>query len=188
MGGVVKHRSGLSRWLGIVAASSVCLALAACQQGIETAGKVDAPGVPVAFDTIEGAPDAVLSKVSAEVSSQATARRIELVSGESQPRYRLKGYLTAYSTEDGETALAFVWDVFDSSKKRAQRVSTTTLAKGQSTDPWDQIGEKQIATAASQSMNDVAAFLATGQPQAEAGDAGGRSGATSRALGFSAVQ
>ncbi len=68
MGGVVKHRSGLSRWLGIVAASSVCLALAACQQGIETAGKVDAPGVPVAFDTIEGAPDAVLSKVSAEVA------------------------------------------------------------------------------------------------------------------------
>ena len=113
MGGDVKHRSGLSRWLGIVAASSVCLALAACQQGIETAGKVDAPGVPVAFDTIEGAPDAVLSKVSAEVSSQATARRIELVSGESQPRYRLKGYLTAYSTEDGETALAFVWDVFE---------------------------------------------------------------------------
>jgi hypothetical protein len=187
MGGIVKHRSSLFRTFGIVAVSLGGLALAACQQGFESAGKVDAPGVPVAFDTIEGAPDAVLSKVSAEVSSQATARRIELVSGESQPRYRLKGYLTAYSTEDGETALAFVWDVFDASKKRAQRVSTTTIAKGQSSDPWEQIGEKQIANAASQSMNDVAAFLATGQPQAEGGDTAGRSGASSRALGFSAV-
>ncbi len=134
------------------------LSLAACQQ-IEGRA-VSAAGVPVAVETIEGAPVALQDKVKAEVASQASARRIEIVSSESQPRYRLKGYLTAYSTDTGETALAIVWDVFDSSKKRAQRVSTTTLATGQADDPWSKIGESQIAKATAQSMNDVAAFLA----------------------------
>jgi hypothetical protein len=138
-----------------------CLALAACQQGIEAAGrKVDAPGVPVALVGVEGAPAALQAEVDNQVATQASARRIELVSGAEQPRYRLRGYLTAYPTENGETALAFVWDVFDSSKQRAQRVTTTTVAKGGGGDPWSQIGETQIEKATSQSMNEVAAFLA----------------------------
>jgi hypothetical protein len=138
------------------------LGLAACQQGLEAAGpKVDAPGVPVALEGVEGAPEALQAQVNNAVVTQASARRIELVgAGAGEPRYRLKGYLTAYSTENGETALAFVWDVFDSSKKRAQRVSTTTLAKGQNANPWAQIGESQIEKATAQSMNQVAAFLA----------------------------
>jgi hypothetical protein len=181
-GAVVRHRGSLTR---CALSASLALALVACQQGFEAAKTVEAPGVPVALDTLEGAPDAVLGQVSAEVSSQANARRIELVSEGSKPRYRLRAYLTAYSTADGETALAFVWDVFDASNKRAQRVSTTTLAKGQSAVPWQQIGEKQIAMATAQSMNDVAAFLATGQPRA---DLESRSGAGVNALGFSAVQ
>jgi hypothetical protein len=138
------------------------LMLAACQQGMDAAGrKVDAPGVPVALEGVEGAPEALQAQVNSAVVSQASARRIELVGADAgEPRYRLKGYLTAYPTDNGETALAFVWDVFDASKKRAQRVSTTTLAKGQNADPWAQIGESQIEKATSQSMNQVAAFLA----------------------------
>lgn len=147
------------RLAGAASAAVIALMLAACQQGLE--GKaMSAAGVPVAVETIEGAPAGLQDKVNAEVASQASARRIEIVSGEAQPRYRLKGYLTAYSTGDGETALAIVWDVFDSSRKRAQRVSTTTLAKGQADDPWSKIGETQISKATAQSMNDVAAFLA----------------------------
>lgn len=153
------------------------LALGACQQLDGPAAS--AAGVPVAVETIEGAPAALQDKVNAEVASQASARRIEIVSGETQPRYRLKGYLTAYSTDTGETALAIVWDVFDSSKKRAQRVSTTTLAKGQAEDPWSKIGESQISRATAQSMNDVAAFLA--------GSAGGGGAAGSRVAGGTAL-
>lgn len=143
--------------------------LAACQQGIEAAGRtVDAPGVPVALVGIEGAPEAVQAQVTNEVVAQASARRIELVSGAEHPRYRLRGYLTAYPTENGETALAFVWDVFDETQKRAQRVSTTTTARGQAGDPWSQIGDSQIAKATAQSMNQVAAFLARSGPVAGA--------------------
>ncbi|MFO1147296.1 MAG: hypothetical protein U1E62_02885 [Alsobacter sp.] len=152
-------------WLPVILGACALL-LAACQQGMEAAGrKVDAPGVPVALVGVEGAPEALQAQVNSAVVAQASARRIELVGAEAaEPRYRLKGYLTAYSTENGETALAFVWDVFDASKKRAQRVSTTTLAKGQNADPWSQIGESQIEKATSQSMNQVAAFLAGAGP------------------------
>lgn len=180
-----QHARTVRRLAAAAGAVAAALLLSACQQGFQTASAVQAPGVPVAFDTLEGAPEPVLSKVTAEVNSQASARRIEIVSSEEQPRYRLKGYLTAYPSEDGETTLAFVWDVFDSSKKRAQRVSTTTVAKGQSSDPWSQIGETQIAKAASDSMNEVASFLAAGQNQ---GGTTAVAGASPRALGFSAVE
>ena len=151
----------IQRFLLGTAAALACLGLQACQQSIEAAGRrVDAPGVPVALVGVEGAPAALQAEVDSQVATQASARRIELVSGAEQPRYRLRGYLTAYPTDNGETALAFVWDVFDNSKQRAQRVTTTTLAKGGGGDPWSQIGKSQIEKATSQSMNQVAAFLA----------------------------
>ena len=162
---------------GAASVALLAMALASCQQGLEGRA-VSAAGVPVAVETIEGAPAGIQDKVNAEVASQASARRIEIVSGEAQPRYRLKGYLTAYSTGEGETALAIVWDVFDASRKRAQRVSTTTLAKGQADDPWSKIGESQISKATAQSMNDVAAFLA---------GTGGAAGAAPRVAGGTAM-
>ena len=171
-------------WATLVALG---LGLAACQ-GLEApSAKFEAPGVPVALDTIEGAPDAVKTRMSAEVTTQATPRKIELVDNGAQPRYRLKGYLTAYPTETGDTALAVVWDVFDSSNKRAQRVTTTTVAKGQGEDPWSRIGETQIAKATSQSMNQVAAFLsgATAPGSAETDSASGAA-EPSKALGYAA--
>src|SRR6478735_3869097 len=97
------------RFAHAATAALACLGLAACQQGIEAAGrKVDAPGVPVALVGVEGAPAALQADVDNQVATQASARRIELVSGAEQPRYRLRGYLTAYPTDNGETALAFV--------------------------------------------------------------------------------
>jgi hypothetical protein len=174
--------------LRFAAVASVSACVAGCQPGMVEGAAVSAPGVPVAVETIEGAPEALQARVNAEVATQASARRIELVSGESAPRYRLKGYLTAYPTENGETALAFVWDVFDSSKKRAQRVSTTTLARGQSTDPWQQIGETQISKAASQSMNEVASFLAASGSPAGAAEPSARLAGSNKALGFNAAE
>jgi hypothetical protein len=160
----------------VIVALGAGLLAAGCQESGLGAGsrpsgaKVSAPGVPVAVETIEGAPAEIQSRVQDEVVTQAGARRIDLVSGADQPRYRLRGYVSAYSTDDGDTALALVWDVFDATKKRAQRVSTTTIAKGQASDPWSRIGSAQIARAASDSMDGVASFLASNAaPPADAG-------------------
>jgi hypothetical protein len=123
---------------------------------------VDAPGVPIALDVIEGAPDALAGKVNDAVVNQAMQRRIDLVSPSDPARYHLKGYLTATPTEAGTTEVTLVWDVFDASRRRAQRVTSTATAPGQSADPWERVGDTQIMKLTSQSMNEVAAFISGG--------------------------
>ncbi len=50
--------------------------------------------------------------------------------GDEPARFRVRGYLTAQPTEDGQTALAFIWkDVYDATKQRAQRVQGESLGK-----------------------------------------------------------
>lgn len=175
-----RRHATISLGFGLLAIGAT---LAGCQQGMEAAGrKVDAPGVPVAFVGVEGAPEALQAQVNETVVAQATARRIDIVDAAGEPRYRLKGYLTAYPSEGGQTKLTFVWDVFDASRRRAQRISTTTTTPGRGADPWEQVGEAQIQAVASRSMNDVAAFLA-GSGRDGAGPA---NGTPQRALALSA--
>jgi hypothetical protein len=161
------------------------LGLAACQEttGGALGGRmVDAPGVPIALDAIEGAPEALSGKVNDAVVNQALQRRIDLVSPADPARYHLKGYLTAAPTEAGETELTLVWDVFDASRRRAQRVTSTASAPGQSSDPWERVGDVQIMKVTAQSMNEVAAFI-RGGGEAVAASAGG-----GPALGYSTQQ
>lgn len=139
--------------------ASLAIGLAACQTG-GTGGSVHGGGVPIAVETLEGAPADMAGRVEQAVTTQANARSIDVVPGASDPRFRLRGYLTAYSNDDG-TALTFVWDVFDSSRKRAQRVTATTQSSRRGGDePWAAISDADINAAAGKSMDGVAAFLA----------------------------
>ena len=64
--------------------------------------------------------------------------------------------------EDGQTALAFVWDVYDSTKQRAQRVQGESIGKRSGgSDPWAGIDQTIVAKAASDSMDAIAGFLVT---------------------------
>ena len=80
---------------------------------------------------------------------------MEIVPGDKPARFRVRGYLTAQPTEDGQTALAFVWDVYDSNQQRALRLSgeEPTTAKGgrdATRDPWaaaDDLVLRKIAQA-----------------------------------------
>ena len=56
-----------------------------------------------------------------ELDHAATDRKVELVGASADARYRVRGYLST-ETEDGETKVAYVWDVFDSQKRRAKRL------------------------------------------------------------------
>jgi hypothetical protein len=155
---------GLKRVIGLGLLASG-LGLAACQDvgvtGVTgSVPRVAPPGIPIAIETIEGAPDDILTPLRDQVVDQASVRRIDLVAGAAQPRYRLRGYVSAFPGDDGNTRLALVWDVFDTANQRARRVSTTVVAKGQAEDPWSRIGPRQLTTAAADSMNGIAGFLA----------------------------
>lgn len=153
--------------LGAIAAAAI--ALAGCQETTTAARpRVDAPGVPVSVQSISGAPDQVTTAFAGLLGEAAAERRMEIVPGDKPARFRVRGYLTAQPTADGQTALAFVWDVYDETKKRAQRVQGESIGRGSGgSDPWAGVNQTIVAKAASDSMDAIAGFLTTA-PAAEA--------------------
>jgi hypothetical protein len=155
----------IDRWSGLLLGPIAAFALAGCQETTSANAprpRVDAPGVPVSVQSITGAPDAVTSRFAGLLGEAAAERKMEIVPGDKPARFRVRGYLTAQPTEDGQTALAFVWDVYDEAKKRAQRVQGESLGrKGGGADPWSGIDQTIVAKAASESMDAIASFLVT---------------------------
>lgn len=171
----------------LVILAAMTLGLGACTD-MTTAQRAPtvAPGVPIAVESISGAPDAMRGSFSSALSNEANARRVDIVDPATNPRYRVRGYLAAQPTDDGQTALAFVWDVFDAQKRRAQRVQGATVARGSSGD-WSSVDQSTVNKAASESMDQIAQFLAA-QDQAVAASAGTASGsAVARAAAASAA-
>ncbi|MDP3407838.1 hypothetical protein [Bosea sp. (in: a-proteobacteria)] len=153
----------IDRLSGLVLGPALALALAGCQETTTAARpRVDAPGVPVSVQSISGAPDAVTTRFAGLLGEAAAERRMEIVPGDKPARFRVRGYLTAQPTEDGQTSLAFVWDVYDETKKRAQRVQGESLGRrGGTSDPWSGIDQTIVAKAAAESMDAIASFLVT---------------------------
>ena len=159
----------IHRLSGLVVGPAVALALAGCQETTQTARpRIDAPGVPVSVQSISGAPENVTTSFAGLLGEAAAERKMEIVPGDKPARFRVKGYLTAQPTEDGQTSLAFVWDVYDSTRQRAQRVQGESIGKRSAgSDPWAGIDRTVVAKAASDSMDAIAGFLVTA-PAAEA--------------------
>ncbi len=148
----------------IAATAAVTAALlAGCMETTAQRSATQAPGVPIAVDSIAGAPDAVRGNFSNALTAEAGSRKVEIVDPASNPRFRVRGYLAAEPTADGQTALAFVWDVYDSQKRRAQRVQGATVARS-STGDWSGIDQTTVTKAAADSMDQIAQFLVV-QPQ-----------------------
>ncbi|WP_332697290.1 hypothetical protein [Bosea sp. (in: a-proteobacteria)] len=167
----------------------VALALAGCQETTTAARpRVDAPGVPVSVQSISGAPDQVTTAFAGLLGEAAAERRMEIVPGDKPARFRVRGYLTAQPTADGQTALAFVWDVYDESKKRAQRVQGESIGRGSSGgDPWAGVNQTIVAKAASDSMDAIAGFLTTAPVVEAKPDAKGKATDKKAAMASSAA-
>lgn len=124
------------------------------------AAPVSAPGVPIALESITGAPQGIATGFNVAIVDAAYARNIELVDGKAKARFRIKGYLSAESVEGGKTELSFVWDVFDATRQRAQRLTGATIAKTASgADPWSGVDQAVTMRAAADSMDVIAVFL-----------------------------
>lgn len=139
--------------------TAACTDLSATAVGPSSV-RVSAPGVPIAVESITGAPGAIAPGFNAAFVEAANARQIELVGSKAGARYRIKGYLSAEPTEGGKTELTFVWDVFDATKQRAQRLTGATVARsGSGSDPWSAVDQAVVTRAASDSMDVIAGFL-----------------------------
>ncbi len=156
MGGL-RSRKALS-----VAAVVAVFGLGACQDaGFEaSAPPRAAPGVPIAVEAIEGPPAEVTGALNAALVQAAADHQVTLVDDTQAPRFRVKGYVTSDPAADGKTELAYVWDVFDASNRRAQRVTGTLEVAGDPADPWARLDPATVKRIASKSMDGIADFLA----------------------------
>jgi len=163
----------MARWGLPFFAVPVACALASCQSAGGFGFSQGSPaGKPIAFESIEGAPAAVRTALAGELASAASVRQVEIVGNGNPARDRVRGYLTAEPTADGGTALAFVWDVFDTDQRRARRVTGSAPIKAASRkNPWDGLDKEALARLAARSMDEIATFLAAGPAAAEAAEA-----------------
>ncbi|WP_342360719.1 hypothetical protein [Terrarubrum flagellatum] len=144
-------------------------ALAACNDtasdmGLATSQRVSAPGVPISVESLSGGAEQMRTKFAGVLSQEASQRQIELVGPAATPRFRIRGYLDAAPTDDGKVAFSFIWDVYDSRQKRAQRIEGAAQLRGSASDPWSAVDERALQAVAAQSMNEIAGFLVAAGP------------------------
>jgi hypothetical protein len=155
---------GFSSWIKVLSVASCLtpLALGGCQEvGFEASVPSRmAPGIPISVEAVEGPPDAVQSAFSAAFAQAAANHEVTIVDAGQAARFRLKGYLTADTAQDGKTALTYVWDVFDAANRRAQRVTGVEVTAGDPADPWSHVDDRALQRVAGKSMDGIADFLA----------------------------
>lgn len=138
-------------WLLGVAVLSV--SLGACQGSLTGSPE----GVPVALESIDGAPAPVRTALIGELATAASDRKVELVGSSAEARYRVRGYLST-ETSDGETTVAYVWDVFDAQKRRAKRLAGSSPVRVPS-GSISSLDKETLAKLAQSSMDEIAEFL-----------------------------
>ena len=100
-------------------AIAAALTLAACNPDNKpTVAAVQPRGATVAFESIDGPPQAQFRTLVQDLNSEAQARRLAVMAREQSSAYRVRGYLAA-TVNRGKTTISWVWDVFD--RDRAAR-------------------------------------------------------------------
>ena len=107
---------------------------------------------------IENVPPGVVARFSEALAHAADTRGVEVVAPK-LAKYFVQLHLTAYPAADGATALAYVSDVFDAKKNRAQRLSDDIVLKGTAANVWSLVDDKAVEAIAARSADDLAAFL-----------------------------
>jgi hypothetical protein len=121
---------------------------------------------------LQNVPPAVVSRFSEALAGAAQAREVEIVDAK-LAKYFVQLHLTAYPAGDGASALAYVSDIFDAKKNRAQRLSDEIVLKGSAGDAWSLVDANVVDAIAARSADDLAAFLSN-TPEAIAAAAAAR--------------
>lgn len=145
-----------------LAGLALCLALGACQT--DGSGMAGAGGGTVAFDSIDGPPQATFDKLVGQLNSEAETRRVAVVSRSGGAAYRVKGYL-AMHVQRGSATVAYAWDVYDRNQTRVARLYGEEPAgrvKGSLADGWAACDDKVLARIADKSMASLSETLGIG--------------------------
>lgn len=163
-------RRHLGRRLPTTAVLLAALALGACQTNGGSkpvaATSISSGTKTIAFESIDGPPEPVFDRLVADLTTEAKARQLPVVSRQSQAAYRVRGYLAA-SIENGKGEVDWVWDVFDADRDRVLRVAGTEKV-GPGKDVWNRLDDATVQRIAAQSLDEIATRLSGGTPKASA--------------------
>jgi hypothetical protein len=137
-------------------------------------GRVSPRGASVALNLtgVENVPPAIVSRFSEAFMRAAEGREVAIVDAK-LAKYFVQVHLSAYAAGKEATALAYVSDVFDARKNRAQRLGDDIVLKGSAADSWSLVDQNALDAIAARSADDLAAFL-TNTPEAIAAAATSR--------------
>jgi len=124
---------------------------------------VSPTGASVALTTFGGAPQQLADQFKASFGQEAKGRQITLAET-NKANYLVRGYLNAFPEGPG-TTVAFVFDVFDAKRQRAQRIEDQVSVNAAAADPWSVVDPTVLAAVAARSADDLADFL-TNTPEA----------------------
>lgn len=146
------------------------LALAACVGADGPMAGSPPPRGAIAFEAIDGAPQAVNQRLAGRLAGEAEARQIQVVADRGSARYRVRGYMATARSGNGAT-VSYVWDVFDPERRRSTRISGEERIESHGRDAWAGVDEAAAGRIASRSMEQIATWLATPQTAPQAGPA-----------------
>lgn len=156
----------------VLTAALCACALAGCNENGPQWTAAQPRGATVAFESIDGPPQAQFQKLVQDLNDEAQSRRLAVMSREQPCAYRVRGYLAA-EVAKGATTVSWVWDVFDGEQHRSLRIAGAETVKGRHRDAWQAVDDAMLRRIAQSSMSELAAFLtsaevAPGTPDVEA--------------------
>ena len=126
------HRTGMLAVAALAASAAGCSSLPSSNGRMSlfnaSLASTVSPSSTVAFESIDGPPPEVFRKLVADLNAEAGTRKIAVVSRESAATYRVRGYVSALVERD-KTTFAWVWDVYDTDKRRTLRIAGEEPAK-----------------------------------------------------------
>ena len=148
----------------------VACALGGCAAGGAASGSFAmAPGgsgATVAFESIDGPPQAVFDRMVSVLDSESKLRNLSIVSREGGASYRVRSYLSAQVVR-GRTMIAWVWDVYDNNQQRALRLSGEEPAGKAGRDAWAAADDLVLRKIAQAGLAGLSAMV-NGTPDASA--------------------
>jgi hypothetical protein len=140
---------------GCTTSGSLDLAALGTATGTSRAGTV-------AFETIDGPPEAVFRRLVERLGEEANARNVAMVSREQAAQYRIRGYIAAH-VQGQRTTITWVWDVFTAGRERVARF-TGEVPGAVSERAWAAADDAVVARMAQDGMSRLAAFLDSSSP------------------------
>ena len=160
--GAAAYRVGLP---AVLTAVLCACALAGCNENGAPLTAAQPRGATVAFESIDGPPQAQFQKLVQDLNDEAQTRRLAVMSREQPSAYRVRGYLAA-DVAKGATTISWVWDVFDGEQQRSLRITGAETVKGRHRDAWQAVDDAMLRRIAAKQHERTRRLLDLGRSRA----------------------